>query len=109
VRDGHNQEPVSASQLALDISSEFQKTLRKVAEKGSCYFLGPLAMLFMQLQRYEKGGNIMTENKQDEGKEQKNKKKKTETAKPFCTTAPSAEHARATDEDEPCDDSSGEE
>ncbi len=23
---------------------------------------------------------------------------------PFCTTAPSAEHARATNEDEPCDD-----
>jgi transposase-like protein len=25
---------------------------------------------------------------------------------PFCTTAPSAEHARATNEDEPCDDGS---
>ena len=23
---------------------------------------------------------------------------------PYCTTAPSAEHARASDEDEPCDD-----
>ncbi len=28
-------------------------------------------------------------------------------AKPYCSTAPSAEHARAHDEDEPCDDSRG--
>ncbi len=32
---------------------------------------------------------------------------KTDEAKPYCTTAPSAEHARAQDEDEPCDDSRG--
>ncbi len=66
-------------------------------------------MLLVQLQGYEKEVNIMTENKQDEGKEQRNKKKKTETEMPFCTTAPSAEHARATNEDEPCDDSRGKE
>jgi hypothetical protein len=33
------------------------------------------------------------------------KKKKTEEDLPFCTTAPDAEHARAHNEDEPCDDS----
>lgn len=110
MRDGHNQEPVATSHLALDITrSEFQKILRKIAEKGYCYLLGPLAMLFMQLQGYEKGVNIMAENKQDDGKERRNKKKKTETAMPSCTTAPSAEHARATNEDEPCDDSRGKE
>jgi hypothetical protein len=32
------------------------------------------------------------------------KKKKVQEKLPFCTTAPSAEHARATDDDEPCDD-----
>ena len=39
--------------------------------------------------------------------EESPKKKKEEEAMPFCTTAPSAEHARAEDEDEPCDDSTG--
>ena len=32
------------------------------------------------------------------------KKKKAEEDLPFCTTAPDAEHARAHNEDEPCDD-----
>ena len=35
---------------------------------------------------------------------EKDKKKKDEKGLPYCTTAPSAEHARASDEDEPCDD-----
>jgi hypothetical protein len=34
----------------------------------------------------------------------KDKKKEEEEKLPYCTTAPSAEHARAQDEDEPCDD-----
>ena len=33
------------------------------------------------------------------------KKKKVEKDLPFCITAPDAEHARAHDDDEPCDDS----
>ena len=33
------------------------------------------------------------------------KKKKVEKDLPFCTTAPDAEHARAHDDDEPCNDS----
>ena len=32
------------------------------------------------------------------------KKEKLEEQLPYCTTAPVAEHARAYDEDEPCDD-----
>ena len=32
------------------------------------------------------------------------KKKKPEENLPYCTTAPSPEHARADEEDEPCDD-----
>jgi hypothetical protein len=44
-----------------------------------------------------------------EQSDKKETKKAEEEAKdpesqPFCTTAPSAEHARADDEDEPCDD-----
>ena len=35
---------------------------------------------------------------------EKVKKKKDEEKLPFCTTAPSPEHARADDDDEPCDD-----
>jgi hypothetical protein len=35
------------------------------------------------------------------------KKKKTTAKLPFCTLAPSAEHYRAHDEDEPCDDNRG--
>ena len=34
------------------------------------------------------------------------KKKRPEDDLPFCTSAPGAEHARAHNEDEPCDDSS---
>jgi hypothetical protein len=35
---------------------------------------------------------------------EKKKKKEKDVSLPFCTRAPSAEHARATEEDEPCDD-----
>lgn len=45
----------------------------------------------------------MEEEKELEGLE-KDKKKKVEEKLPFCTTAPSAEHHRAQDDDEPCDD-----
>ena len=37
-------------------------------------------------------------------KQEKGKKKKIEEKLPHCTTAPSAEHTRAHDNDEPCDD-----
>ena len=36
-------------------------------------------------------------------KQERNKKRNVEEL-PYCTTAPSAEHLRANDEDEPCDD-----
>ncbi len=44
--------------------------------------------------------------KEEEIKEQsEKKKKKTEDEElPFCTTAPSAEHSRGDQEEEPCDD-----
>ena len=48
----------------------------------------------------------MEEQKKKEN-EEKPKEKTEEEPLPFCTTAPSAEHARAADDDEPCDDSSG--
>lgn len=41
----------------------------------------------------------------EEREEAKAKKKKTSDPLPYCTNAPSAEHARAGLEDEPCDDS----
>ena len=44
----------------------------------------------------------MTEEESKEIKDQGKKKKK--DGLPFCTTAPSAEHARGQDEEEPCDD-----
>jgi len=43
----------------------------------------------------EKGKEVLEEEK---------KKKKPEEKLPYCTTAPSAEHARASADDEPCDD-----
>ncbi len=47
----------------------------------------------------------MGEPKEKKEEEQvEKKKKKADEELPFCTTAPSAEHARGTDEDEPCDD-----
>ena len=47
----------------------------------------------------------MEEKKTEKSEEQeKGKKKKDEEKLPYCTTAPSAEQARAWDEDEPCDD-----
>ena len=49
---------------------------------------------------------IMKENKNEksEGKK-KGQPENIEETFPHCTTAPSAEHARAYDDDEPCDDS----
>lgn len=39
------------------------------------------------------------------GKDEQEKDRKPEEKNPYCTTSPSAEHARAYDDDEPCDDS----
>jgi hypothetical protein len=40
----------------------------------------------------------------DKKKNKQEKAKKSQPPLPFCTTAQSAEHARAHEEDEPCDD-----
>jgi hypothetical protein len=45
--------------------------------------------------------------KEEEEKKKEEKEKKKEEKLPFCTNAPSPEHARAESEDEPCDDSRG--
>jgi hypothetical protein len=49
----------------------------------------------------------MMEEKENIDPEEKDIKKKNEAVEPdpFCTTAPSAEHARGELEDDPCDDS----
>ena len=44
------------------------------------------------------------EDKQKKESEEKSKEKQGEPL-PFCTTAPSPEHARGDSDDEPCDDS----
>ncbi len=44
------------------------------------------------------------EEKNKEVLKEEKKKKKPEAKLPYCTTAPSAEHARASADDEPCDD-----
>jgi hypothetical protein len=55
-------------------------------------------------------GGLAVKDKSKEETEIQVKKKKAKKPLPFCTTAPSAEHARADSDDEPCDDSrSGEE
>jgi hypothetical protein len=46
----------------------------------------------------------MTDEERKDTKDERKKKKKTEESLPFCTTAPSAEHSRGQDEEEPCDD-----
>ena len=47
----------------------------------------------------------MEEKKREELEEQdKRKKKKVKEKLPYCTSAPSAEHARASHDDESCDD-----
>lgn len=47
----------------------------------------------------------MEDKKTKEPEEEESKKKKKEAEPvPFCTTAPSAEHARGELEDDPCDD-----
>jgi hypothetical protein len=55
------------------------------------------------------GVKSMAQNNKKKPKEKakKEKKKKADPPVPFCTTAPSAEHARAPNDDEPCDDSRG--
>ncbi len=50
----------------------------------------------------EQMGKIKTE--KEEKKDKKEESEKSDLDVPFCTTAPSAEHARAFDEDEPCYD-----
>jgi hypothetical protein len=62
-----------------------------------------------QCKRRGEGVNVMTEKKETAPKEQRKKKKEAAEPLPSCTTAPSAEHARAHDEDEPCDDARGQE
>ena len=49
----------------------------------------------------------MEEEKREKEGPQPAKKKKAEDELPHCTTAPSAEHGRGDEEDEPCDDSRG--
>lgn len=51
----------------------------------------------------------MTEEKQKVSGEERKKKKRRKPEEPLsaCRTAPSAEHARAANEDEPCDDARG--
>jgi len=44
------------------------------------------------------------DDKENKEPEEKNKKKQGEPL-PFCTTAPSPEHSRGDNEDDPCDDS----
>jgi hypothetical protein len=44
------------------------------------------------------------EDKEEKALEEKSNKKQTEPL-PFCTNAPSPEHSRAINDDEPCDDS----
>lgn len=47
----------------------------------------------------------MEEKKIEKSEEQeKGENEKVEEELPYCTTAPSAEHARAHDDNEPCDD-----
>ena len=46
----------------------------------------------------------MEEKEEKKEEAQVKKKKKKEDELPFCTTAPSAEHSRADEEDDPCDD-----
>jgi len=53
---------------------------------------------------------IMEKKKNEKLEEQeKGENEEVEEELPYCTTAPSAEHARANDEDEPCDDYRGRE
>jgi hypothetical protein len=59
-----------------------------------------------------KGVKEMSEEKEKKEEKQIKKKKKNgpaEESLPFCKTAPSAEHARAANEDEPCDDATAKE
>jgi hypothetical protein len=51
----------------------------------------------------EKGGNMSEKDRSEEDMQEQEKKDEAEEL-PYCTTAPSAEHARINDEDEPCDD-----
>lgn len=47
---------------------------------------------------------VEEKNIKESEKQKKEKKKNDDEELPYCTTAPSAEHARASDDDEPCDD-----
>ena len=47
----------------------------------------------------------MAEEKEKKPRAKKKKKEEQEWPLPYCTTAPSPEHFRGPDEDEPCDDS----
>jgi hypothetical protein len=49
----------------------------------------------------------MADEKEQKQEDQTKKKEEQDWPLPYCTTAPSAEHFRATDEDEPCDDARG--
>jgi hypothetical protein len=48
--------------------------------------------------------NMEKKEKEELEESEEEKKKKVKEKLPQCTTAPSAEHSRAHDDDEPCDD-----
>ena len=67
--------------------------------------MGPKSVID-STKRDHKEEKTMEKTEPEKIKENSNrKKKKAEKDLPFCTTAPDAEHVRAHNEDEPCDDS----
>jgi hypothetical protein len=78
--------------------SHYRKVINARFKNLKCY------LVFESL---KKGVKNMEDKKipEETPDEQENKKKKkTEEELPVCTSAPSAEHHRANEEDEPCDD-----
>jgi hypothetical protein len=65
-------------------------------------FSVPIRNVFLMV----KGDQKMEDKEKEELQAEKKgrKKKRPDEELPACTTAPSAEHSRASDDDEPCDD-----
>jgi hypothetical protein len=72
------------------------------ANLTACF--GPVILCIIAFLFYDERIKAMSEEKDDQKDPKAKKKKEQENPLPACTSAPSAEHTRAVDDDEPCDD-----
>jgi hypothetical protein len=78
--------------------------LRKRHKQKGCKESVPRKATRTNKKSVKEVSKVEEKNMEELEEQKKGKKKNADEKLPYCTTAPSAEHARASDDDEPCDD-----